>query len=143
MTEIKDSGERAKFETGAQRDTTKGKGRFDLLPPTALTRVAQIFQGGAEKYDARNWEKGIPLSRYVDSGMRHLLKYLEGREDEDHLAQAAWNLLCALHTEEMIKRGRLPLSLADLPSYAPVPVYTTDATKDCSQWRQPTTSTKS
>ena len=29
---IKDSGERKVFESGAVRDITKGKGRFDLMP---------------------------------------------------------------------------------------------------------------
>ena len=32
MTEIKDSGERREFETGAVRDIQEGKGRCDLLP---------------------------------------------------------------------------------------------------------------
>lgn len=32
MVEIKDSGERREFETGAVRDIQDGKGRCDLLP---------------------------------------------------------------------------------------------------------------
>jgi hypothetical protein len=32
--------------------------------------------------------------------MRHLLKYMDGQTDEDHLCAAAWNILCAMHTEE-------------------------------------------
>jgi hypothetical protein len=80
----------------------------------------------------RNWEQGIPLSRYLDSAKRHLDQYQEGMLDEDHLAQAAWNLLGLLHTEEMIRRGILPRDLSDLPSYMPV-----DA--DPEMWRHPPT----
>lgn len=117
--ELKDSGKRQEYETGAQRDITDGKGRYDLLQVLALRRVAVVLQRGATKYSARNWEKGIPLSRFVDSALRHLMQYLEGRRDEDHAAQAAWNILGLIHTEEMIERGLLPASLNDLPNYIP------------------------
>ena len=97
---IKDSGDRTQFETGAVRDMHEGKGRCDLLPPLALLRVARHFEAGATKYGDRNWEKGIPMHSFLDSGIRHLLKYMNGQDDEDHLAAAAWNILCALETEE-------------------------------------------
>lgn len=109
--EIKDSGARQSFDTGAVRDTQAGKGRFDLLPMGAIRRLAIHFEKGAKKYGDRNWEKGIPLDRYMDSALRHLASYMEGRIDEDHLVAAAWNLLCALQTESWIAEGRLPDSL--------------------------------
>jgi nucleoside 2-deoxyribosyltransferase len=37
--------------------------------------------------------------------------------DEDHLAQSAWNIFAAIHFEEMIERGLLPKELNDLPNY--------------------------
>lgn len=114
---MKDSGEREEFSTGAVRDTQNGKGRYDLLPVVALERVAKVYQRGAEKYDERNWMKGMPLSRFMDSALRHLMQYAEGRRDEDHLAQAAFNVLGLIHTEEMIRRDLLPARLEDLPSY--------------------------
>lgn len=116
---LKDSGERHAFETGAQRDNSTGKGRYDLLPVLALRRLATTFEKGAEKYAARNWEKGIPLSRYIDAAMRHLMKHLEGWTDEDHAAQALWNVACMIQTQEMVDRGLLPRELSDLPSYLP------------------------
>jgi hypothetical protein len=54
---IQDSGQRQKFDTGSQRDIRDGKGRYDLLPCKAIRRLAQHFEGGAEKYDSRNWEQ--------------------------------------------------------------------------------------
>jgi hypothetical protein len=113
--ELKDNGERSSWETGSQRDTRGGKGRFDLIPPVALVRLSRIYEKGAVKYTDRNWEKGQPLSRYLDSALRHLTQWQLGEEDEDHLAQAAWNVFALLHTEELIRQGKLPAGLNDLP----------------------------
>jgi len=112
---LKDSGTRDTFETGAVRDGETGKGRFDLLPFDALQQVAQHFEAGAEKYEARNWEKGIPTHRYADSALRHLLKHVNGHTDENHAAAAAWNVLCLIQTQAWIKAERLPASLETLP----------------------------
>ena len=115
MTQIKDSGTRSNFTTGAVRDGQDGKGRMDLLPARALIEVAKIFEVGAKKYAARNWEKGIPLSRYMDSGLRHAMKWLRGDRDEPHLAMACWNFLCLQDTQLRITEGLLPMDLNDLP----------------------------
>lgn len=112
---IKDSGKREDFSTGSRRDVRDGKGRFDLLPARALFRLARHFEGGAKKYGDRNWEKGQPLSRYMDSTLRHLACYLRGDRDEDHLAAGAWNVLCLIDTAERINEGKLPKELNDLP----------------------------
>lgn len=113
-----DSGKgRRKFGTGAVRDVIEGKGRFDLVSPIALMRLAQHYQNGANKYEDRNWERGIKLSVYIDSGIRHFIRHLEGDRTEDHLAAVMWNAAGAIHTEEMIERGLLPKELNDLPNY--------------------------
>ena len=114
---VKDSGTRRKFGTGAVRDMSLGKGRYDLISPIALKRLAKHYQNGATKYGDRNWEKGIPLCSYVDSAMRHLNNYLEGLRDEDHLAAAAWNVFCLIHMEEMLERGLINKNLDNLPNY--------------------------
>lgn len=101
---LNDSGDRTKFETGAVRDLGKGKGRFDLIPPEMLFRLARHYENGAEKYSERNWEKGIPNSRCIDSAMRHLLKYLAGYKDEDHLAAVIWNISTIMHNEKYITK---------------------------------------
>lgn len=93
---IKDSGERTAFETGAVRDMHAGKGRMDLLPWHAIVEVSQHCEEGALKYGERNVDKGIPLHSLLDSGFRHLAKYINGDADEDHLRAACWNLLWAL-----------------------------------------------
>lgn len=114
---LKDSGQRQEFSTGAVRDSEEGKGRFDLLSPFALFRMALIGEKGGIKYNDRNWEKGIPMSRMLDSAIRHLNQYRMGMRDEDHLAQAMWNCHAAIHMEEMVERGVLPAELMNAPNY--------------------------
>lgn len=139
--EIKDSGTRREFETGAVRDVAEGKGRCDLLPldiigmltedtiynwlyryvrtgdinslhnvitlfvkdyfgdlESAILEVAKHYEEGAKKYAERNWEQGIPLHCYIDSAVRHYLKYRRGDDDEPHARAFLWNILGAWWT---------------------------------------------
>lgn len=112
--QVKDSGEREEFDTGARRDTRERKGRYDLLSPVFLKRLALLYENGAEKYGDHNWEKGMPLSRYLDSAMRHLVCWMDGDRSEDHLVQSAWNAAAYVHTEQRIREGKLPLELDDI-----------------------------
>jgi hypothetical protein len=114
---VKDSGKRQGFETGAVRDTQDGKGRYDLLPFHAVYQLARLFEEGAKKYAAENWRKGIPLRRFLDSALRHLMKAAEGQRDEEHFVAAAWNIMCLIETQAMIQRGILPATLNDLPDW--------------------------
>lgn len=109
----KDSGERQEFETGARRDTQEDKPRYDLISPIALRRFAELMGRGAEKYGDRNWEKGIPLSRFYASMFRHMMQWAEGDVSEDHLAAVLFNAAGIMHTEQKILSGELPGTLAD------------------------------
>lgn len=93
---IKDSGERTQFNTGAVRDMHEGKGRMDLLPLSGLIELSKHCENGAIKYGEHNVDKGIPLHSLCDSAMRHLVKFMRGDKDEDHLVAAAWNMMWAL-----------------------------------------------
>lgn len=74
----------------------KGKLRYDLFHPFADQELARVFTRGAEKYLARNWEKGMSWTSVIASLKRHLAA-LERGEDYDeetglmHSAQVAWN----------------------------------------------------
>lgn len=107
--------ERREFESGSVRDTTTDKGRYDLISPHALRRLARVLQIGAVKYAPRNWEKGQPIgASYLDSGLRHIVSYMAGDMTEDHLGHAFWNLMAAIHTEDQVLLGKLPLELLDV-----------------------------
>lgn len=162
MAELKDSGARREFASGAVRDIAEGKGRCDLLAldivgklfrhytmcspdpdidqnfgyavetilnnidefirkgqssepiydaicafikisdfkslPGAIMAVSKHYEDGAKKYAERNWEKGISCHCYIDSGVRHLLKWLDGWNDEPHDRAFIWNMLSLLWT---------------------------------------------
>lgn len=98
--EIKDSGERTQFSTGAVRDMHAGKGRMDLLPWPAIMELSKHCENGALKYGEHNCEKGIPMHSFYDSAIRHLAKWYMGWNDEDHLLAAAWNVMFLLNTRE-------------------------------------------
>lgn len=148
--ELKDSGKRRKFDSGAVRDIQEGKGRCDLLPldiigenfgdsvlkligdyvyngkTELLAQAVEIFsvhlykdegnkgvrlsnvfletakhyEDGCNKYGDRNWEKGIDLHCYIDSGVRHYLKFMRGDKDEPHDRAFVWNMLGAMWTQK-------------------------------------------
>ena len=79
-------------------------GRADLLPPSALLRLAEVLKVGADKYGAGNW-RGIPVKDNINHAMTHLLRYLQGDESEDHVANAACRMLFALDLV-MIERNK-------------------------------------
>lgn len=174
--EIKDSGKRRSFDSGAKRDVDYDKPRFDLIPMTALRkivdynpgrrfldleldgddkarmwnlgllwgatikddllldivwmvldairrqegddelltstkhysglhvispktylRIANHYSGGAKKYDPWNWSKGMPLSVFHASLMRHIFKIIINETDEDHLSAIFFNVAAILH----------------------------------------------
>jgi hypothetical protein len=148
--EIKDSGNRREFDTGAVRDIQEGKGRCDLMPLDVISdlyfmnfedepvhevfgwiyefraggkyeylckalvsflnksnyiswsdmflEVAKHFEEGAKKYGEHNWQKGIPTHCYIDSAIRHYLKWLREDKDEPHDRAFVWNILCCIWT---------------------------------------------
>lgn len=58
--------------------------------------VSKHYEQGALKYGEYNWQKGIPYNSYIDSAVRHLLKYIDGQKDEPHQRAFTWNILCLL-----------------------------------------------
>jgi hypothetical protein len=118
---IKDSGARRDFGTGAVRDMSSGKGRFDLIPWETIRALAIHYEKGCLKYGDRNWEKGIPVHSFLDSAIRHLSQVIDGKDDENHAVAALWNIVCAYQTILWIQEGKLPLDLYDVPKKITLP----------------------
>lgn len=96
---IDDGGSRVDYG-GCQREGRDGKGRYDLITPIGLERLALWYELGAKKYGDRNWEGGgMPFGHCLDSLFRHAVKYMAGYTDEDHLAAIAWNAFALMHYE--------------------------------------------
>ena len=67
-------------------------------PETMFLETSIHYEDGAKKYDENNWKKGIPVKRYIDSGVRHYLKFLRGDTDERHDRAFCWNMMGAIWT---------------------------------------------
>ena len=92
--EIKDSGQRATFSTGMQRDSAE-KINYGLVPLFIRKRLAEHLTKGAKKYEKRNWEKACTreeLERFLESAERHCNDWLSGKDDEDHVSALIFNL---------------------------------------------------
>lgn len=85
------------------------KPRFDLLPWDALAELDKVYQFGAEKYDARNWEKGFDWLRLWNAAMRHMTAWETGESIDpetnlSHMVHAAFCIL-GLITQEIRQIG--------------------------------------
>lgn len=97
----------ATSEFGGRRDDA-GKLRFDLLPVEPLREIARAFTVGAEKYDDRNWEAGVALSRLFAALQRHAWAFWGGEDrapddGQHHLAAVAWHAMAMMELA-----GRMP-----------------------------------
>ena len=78
---------------------------YNLNHSTMFLEVAKHFEEGAKKYGENNWQKGIPVNCYIDSAVRHYLKWLRGDEDEPHDRAFVWNLMCCIWEVDYREKG--------------------------------------
>jgi len=86
-------------ENGKKFDTNKPP--MALLDSYALEEVAKVLAFGAEKYDPHNWRGGIKLSRLLSAALRHIFKFIAGKNEDEEtglspLAHAMCELMFAL-----------------------------------------------
>lgn len=62
-------------------------------------RIANRLKMGEKKYARLNWRNCEDPQTYKESAMRHLMQYMAGEVDEDHLAAATVNLMILMDLE--------------------------------------------
>lgn len=72
--------------------------RYDLIPPSAMFRLARHYGAGAVKYAAHNWAAGYEWSKPYAALNRHLWQTISGEYiDEEtgspHLVAVLWHCL--------------------------------------------------
>jgi hypothetical protein len=82
-------------------------------PATMFLELAKHFEEGAKKYGEYNWQKGIPVNRYIDSAVRHYLKWLRDDKDEPHDRAFVWNLVCCIWEVDFSPRAKGETAVAD------------------------------
>ncbi len=96
--EVKDSGKRAEFEGGMQRDTAEGKTDYTLIRDGVMYErwAKHLTKAGETKYGKRNWLKGLgnpeAEERWKVSAARHFEQWINGDDDEDHAAAVFFNI---------------------------------------------------
>jgi hypothetical protein len=103
---VKDSGKRIEYDSGLRRDVTDGKPDYTLIYIPFLTRIAIHLGKGAVKYGRENWKfanSEDELMRFRESALRHMMQWLSGDADEDHMAAVCFNLMAAEYTKERLE----------------------------------------
>jgi hypothetical protein len=97
-----------KFKSGAVRDLQGDKENYpECLSFLVLRRFALYMKKASAEYGENNWRKGIPITSYEKSLLRHLQKYFAAKYDGvefepgiDHLSAAMFNLQGLMHEQE-------------------------------------------
>ena len=76
-----------------------GESERSYAEPLMLNRLQGLMERGAQKYSADNWKKGMPLSVFFNSAVRHLFMWFFGDRNEDHLAAVLFNVQCIMVIE--------------------------------------------
>lgn len=72
--------------------------------PELVIETSKQFEGGEKKYPSCvkngkfqiNAQRGLPIHRLYDSGVRHFLQWLKGDVDEPHDRAFCWNMIMLL-----------------------------------------------
>lgn len=111
MSKFKVENNKRVFDTGATKNISKGKGRYDLIPCEALEALAKRFEFGVEQgHEENGYRKGIPDNVLFDSAMRHLNQARAGYEDEDHLAAVMWNVSVLIFNREQRPKSTIEVN---------------------------------
>lgn len=88
--------------------------RYDLIPAGPLRQVAEHYGKGAEKYDARNWERGYEWSKSFGALMRHAWQFWAG-ENIDEETGSHHGAAIVFHALALIEFGDTHPEFDDRP----------------------------
>lgn len=93
------------LEQAMRHNTGKVQLSYVLDFPNAIAAFSRVCEFGANKYERHNWKKGLPVSKTMDSTLRHLVQFQKGEDRDDeskclHLAHAMWNIMAMMETLE-------------------------------------------
>ena len=55
-----------------------GKAQYSMIDLQALEQCANVLEFGAKKYTRNNWKKGFPITKILDSMLRHISALANG-----------------------------------------------------------------
>ena len=115
------------FETGAIRDTDKGKLDYEGFNDPLVDRVFAEYmhkhriQTNGELRTSDNWQRGIPKDEYIKSAQRHNVDWrLHHRGYSKEAKESLIDALCALrfnvcgYLREVLREGQSQIEHAEL-----------------------------
>lgn len=79
------------------RKNDSQKDPWQLLPWDALRGIVKVLAFGANKYDARNWEKGMEWDRVWRAAIEHLTEWFQhGKPDPETGYSHLWHAGCCV-----------------------------------------------
>lgn len=93
------------LDSGMVRDTDEGKPDYTLVYWPIVTRWAVLMAHAAKTKGRDNWRKAHSeddLVRFRQSAARHFVQWLNGEDDEDHLAGLLFNLGGAEYVKDQL-----------------------------------------
>jgi hypothetical protein len=87
----------ATHDNGAGRKNDADKDPWDLMPNDALRGIVRVIGFGAQKYERRNWERGMRWGRCYAALQRHLSAWWD-RDicDEETKFSHLWHAGCCI-----------------------------------------------
>jgi len=73
----------------ASRDN-QGKPELTQVTRKYLSGTAEVLMFGAKKYSRNNWRKGQPVTKILDSALRHLFFILDGEDFDTESGLPHW-----------------------------------------------------
>jgi diadenosine tetraphosphatase ApaH/serine/threonine PP2A family protein phosphatase len=125
-----------KSETGAMREAI-GVPYFRQLPLEALAAGAAALEYGANKYDNRNWEKGLPWQQMIDSLKRHIEDFERGRDYDDAEGGSGLPHICLIMSSAMMLSASVMRGIGQDDRLPQVPEQALTA-KEAAKWIQKT-----
>jgi hypothetical protein len=73
----------------------QGKLEWSLVDFESLEPLVEVLMFGAEKYDAHNWKKGMPVTKVCESMLRHTFAFMNGQDlDEESKLSHIGHIMC-------------------------------------------------
>ena len=119
-------------KTGAQREAL-GIPYFRQVPLEAVAAGAAALEYGANKYDHRNWEKGLPWQQMIDSLKRHIDDFERGHNDDDGEDGSGLPQVCMIVAGAMMLSASVIRGIGEDDRMPSVPEDAFTA-KECAKW---------
>ena len=78
---------------------SKSPFRFDLIPPEAMFKLAEVLAYGAERYTPNNWRL-IPRHKHLNHALVHAFAYMAGDTTDEHFEHFLCRVVMAASVKE-------------------------------------------